>query len=92
MGERDRDLTDSQSFLQTVRDPGYGIVKDLPKIKIRPSTPSFFFRHILEKDISDISDAARAKRKSRLPVVLAKLEVETQFYIFVPDKIHHNML
>ena len=36
----------------------------------------FFFRHVLEKDLGDIQDAVRAKRRRRLPVVLTQLEVE----------------
>ncbi len=36
----------------------------------------FFFRNVLEKDLGDIQDAVRAKRRRRLPVVLTQLEVE----------------
>ena len=32
----------------------------------------FMFRHVLDKDIEDIGGAVRAKKKRRLPVVLAK--------------------
>lgn len=39
----------------------------------------FLFRHTLEKDIDDISDAVRAKTKTRLPVVLARPEIERLF-------------
>jgi integron integrase len=35
----------------------------------------FMFRHVLDKDIEDIGDAVRAKKKRRLPVVLAKSEI-----------------
>ncbi|RZB37138.1 MAG: hypothetical protein SRB2_01407 [Desulfobacteraceae bacterium Eth-SRB2] len=33
------------------------------------------FRHVLDKDIENIGDAVRAKKKRRLPVVLAKSEI-----------------
>jgi integrase len=36
----------------------------------------FLFRHVLGKDIEDISKAVRAKKKRRLPVVLIKDEVQ----------------
>ena len=36
----------------------------------------FLFRHVLGKDIEDISQAVRAKKKRRLPVVLTKDEVQ----------------
>jgi len=35
----------------------------------------FFYRHVLDKDIGDVSGAVRAKYKRRLPVVLTKQEV-----------------
>jgi site-specific recombinase XerD len=35
----------------------------------------FLFRHVLNKPIDDISEAIRAKRKRRLPVVLTKMEI-----------------
>jgi integron integrase len=39
----------------------------------------FLFRHILDKKINDISDAVRAKKNIRLPVVLTKQEIERLF-------------
>ncbi len=39
----------------------------------------FLFRHTLDKDIEDISDAVRAKRTRRLPVVLTRSEIELLF-------------
>ena len=39
----------------------------------------FLFRHTLDKDIEDISDAVRAKRTRRLPVVLCKAEINRLF-------------
>lgn len=39
----------------------------------------FMFRHVLDKDIEDIGDAVRAKKKRRLPVVLAKSEINRLF-------------
>ncbi len=39
----------------------------------------FFFRHVLEKDPGDITDAIRAKRKPRLPVVLSRSEIKALF-------------
>jgi integron integrase len=36
----------------------------------------FLFRHILDKKIDDISDAVRAKKNIRLPVVLTRQEIE----------------
>ncbi len=39
----------------------------------------FLFRHTLDKDIEDISDAVRAKRTRRLPVVLTPSEIERLF-------------
>jgi integron integrase len=36
----------------------------------------FLFRHVLEKDIENIGDAVRARKKRRLPVVLTREEVE----------------
>ena len=35
----------------------------------------FLFRHTLDKNIDDIADAVRAKRKVRLPVVLTRSEI-----------------
>jgi len=35
----------------------------------------FLFRHILDKQIDEIGDAVRAKKKRRLPVVLTKSEI-----------------
>jgi integron integrase len=50
--------------------------------KISPSTQNqafnallFFFRHVLNKDLDDISRVVRAHRKSRIPVVLNRREV-----------------
>jgi len=39
----------------------------------------FLFRHTLDKNIDDIADAIRAKRKIRLPVVLTRSEIERVF-------------
>jgi integron integrase len=39
----------------------------------------FLFRHVLDKPIDDISEAIRAKRKRRLPVVLTKPEITRLF-------------
>lgn len=39
----------------------------------------FLFRHTLDKDIEDISDAVRAKRTRRLPVVLTRSEINRLF-------------
>jgi site-specific recombinase XerD len=39
----------------------------------------FLFRHVLDKEIGEISDALRAKKKRRLPVVLTKLEINRLF-------------
>ena len=39
----------------------------------------FLFRHTLEKNIDEIADAVRAKRKNRLPVVLSRSEIECLF-------------
>jgi len=39
----------------------------------------FLFRHVLDKRIDDISETVRAKRKIRLPVVLAKSEIGQLF-------------
>jgi integron integrase len=39
----------------------------------------FLFRHTLDKDIDNIADAVRAKRKKRLPVVLARPEIDRLF-------------
>jgi len=39
----------------------------------------FLFRHTLNKDISDIADAVRAKRNRRLPVVLTRGEIDRLF-------------
>ena len=39
----------------------------------------FFSRHILDQDIENISNAVRAKRKRKLPVVLSKNEVKEIF-------------
>ena len=39
----------------------------------------FMFRHVLDKDIEDIGGAVRAKKKRRLPVVLAKSEINCLF-------------
>ena len=39
----------------------------------------FLFRHTLNKDISDIADALRAKRNRRLPVVLTRAEIDRLF-------------
>ena len=39
----------------------------------------FLFRHTLDKDIDDIADAVRAKRIRRLPVVLARSEIDRLF-------------
>jgi integron integrase len=50
--------------------------------RISPSTQNqafnailFFFRHVLNKDLDDISRVVRAHRKSRIPVVLNRREV-----------------
>lgn len=40
----------------------------------------FLFRHTLDKNIDDIGDAVRAKRKRRLPVVLSRGEIERIFH------------
>ena len=37
----------------------------------------FFYRHILEKEIEDLDNTMRARRKKRLPVVLTQNEVRT---------------
>lgn len=39
----------------------------------------FLFRNVLDKPIDDISEAIRAKRKRRLPVVLTKSEIKCLF-------------
>jgi len=39
----------------------------------------FLFRHVLYKEIDNISEAVRAKGNRRLPVVLTKLEIEKLF-------------
>ncbi len=39
----------------------------------------FLFRHVMDKKIDDISDAVRAKRNRRLPVVLTKTEIGRLF-------------
>jgi len=39
----------------------------------------FMFRHVLDKPIHDISEAIRAKRKRRFPVVLTKSEINCLF-------------
>ena len=39
----------------------------------------FLFRHVLDQKIDDISDAVRAKRNRRLPVVLTKPEIARLF-------------
>ncbi len=36
----------------------------------------FLFRHVLMKDIGDVSSALRAKRRKRLPVVLTQREIQ----------------
>jgi integron integrase len=36
----------------------------------------FFYRHILEKEIGELSRAVRSKRKERLPVVLSQEEIQ----------------
>ncbi len=36
----------------------------------------FFFRHVLEKDLGNIQDAVRAKRRKRLPTVLTVQELQ----------------
>ena len=50
--------------------------------RVAPSTQNqafnallFFFRYVLEKDLGNIQDAVRARRRRRLPVVLTKEEV-----------------
>ena len=37
----------------------------------------FFYRHILEKEIEDLDNTMRARRKNKLPVVLTPNEVRT---------------
>jgi len=39
----------------------------------------FFFRHVLEKNLSDIEGAVRAKKKQRLPVTLTVEEIQKIF-------------
>ena len=39
----------------------------------------FLFRHTLDKEIDDIADAVRAKKKRRLPVVLTRSEIDRVF-------------
>jgi integron integrase len=39
----------------------------------------FFFRHVLKKDITDLWNSIRSKRKQRLPVVLSVSEVSRLF-------------
>ena len=39
----------------------------------------FLFRHTLDKNIEDIGDAVRAKKKKRLPVVLTRPEIDRLF-------------
>ena len=39
----------------------------------------FFFRHVLDKDITDLNNTIRAKPRRRLPVVLTKQEVSQIF-------------
>jgi integrase len=39
----------------------------------------FLFRHVLDKNIDDISGVVRAKRSRRLPVVLTKVEIGRLF-------------
>ena len=39
----------------------------------------FLFRHILDKNLEDIADTIRAKRKERLPVVLTHSEIDQLF-------------
>jgi len=46
----------------------------------------FFFRHVLEKDLGDISDAVRAKKRRRLPIVLT-MEETTRLFSHL-DGIH----
>ena len=50
--------------------------------RVAPSTQNqalnallFFFRYVLEKDLGNIQDAVRAKRRFRLPVVLTQDEI-----------------
>ena len=39
----------------------------------------FLFRHVLDKEIDEIAEAVRAKKKRRLPVVLSKKEIGRLF-------------
>ena len=39
----------------------------------------FLFRHVLDKDMGNIGEAIRAKRKQRLPVVLVRSEMDRLF-------------
>jgi len=39
----------------------------------------FFFRHVLEKDIEDLQDVVRSKKRRRLPIVLTKSEINILF-------------
>jgi len=50
----------------------------------------FFYRHILGKDVGDISDTVRARRKRRLPVVLTKNEVE-RLLSHIPEGVNRLM-
>ena len=56
------------------------------KRKVSPNTQNqalnalvFLYRHVLDRPLGDILDVVRAKRPSRLPVVLSKMEVQALF-------------
>jgi integron integrase len=45
----------------------------------------FFFRHVLQKDFSEIRDVVRAKRRPYIPVVLSRDEVDSVIrYLYPP--------
>lgn len=50
----------------------------------------FFYRHILGRDVGDIRDVVRARRKRRLPVVLTKGEVN-RLLDNIPDGVNRLM-
>lgn len=50
----------------------------------------FFYRHILGKDVGDIRDVVRARRKRRLPVVLTKNEVD-RLLSHIPEGVNRLM-